>query len=128
LGKKRVFSLYDIEQFLKDAGAERVTEKAAISLERELQDTVNGLVSEATFYANYAGRKRLVNNSDLALVRNVGNGKGHTVGKNGRLRRIRKEGIRRSSAMREFIDPRVITLRAVQGTSSQTQEQQSLCI
>ena len=128
MGKKRVFSLYDIEQFLKDAGAEKVTEKAAISLERELQDTVNGLVSEATFYANYAGRKRVINNSDLALARNVGNGKRSMVGKRGRIRRIKRDGIRRSSAMSEFIDPRAITLRAVQGTSSQMQEQQTLYI
>ncbi len=128
MGKKRVFSLYDIEQFLKDAGAEKVTEKAAISLERELQDTVNGLVSEATFYANYAGRKRVINNSDLALARNVGNVKRRIAEKRGRLRRIRVSGIKRSSAMREFIDPRAIVLRAVQGTSSQTQEQQTLYI
>ncbi len=126
--KKRVFSLYDIEQFLKDAGAAKVTEKAAISLERELQDTVNGLVSEATFYANYAGRKRTINNSDLALARNVGNGKGRLVSKRGKPRHIRKDGIRKSSAMQEFIDPRVITLRAVQGTSSQMQEPQILYI
>lgn len=128
MGKKRVFSLYDIEQFLRDAGAERVTEKAAISLERELQDTVTGLISEATFYANYAGRKRLVNQSDLALAHNATSAKrGGIANRNARPKRPKRDAIRRSSAMREFVDQEVV-LRAVRGTSSQTQEQQSLYI
>ncbi len=66
--KKRAFSLYDMEQFLKDAGAEKVHEKAIISLERELQDTVNTLLEEAYIYANYAGRKCVINASDIALT------------------------------------------------------------
>lgn len=70
MGNKRVFSLYDIEQFLRDAGAERVNEKAVISLERELQDTVNELVDEASVYANYAGRKKVINASDVQLASN----------------------------------------------------------
>lgn len=68
LVKRRGFSLYDIEEYLKEAGAERVNEKAVMSLERELQDTVSELVEEASVYANYAGRKRLVKSSDIALV------------------------------------------------------------
>ena len=66
--KGRGFSLYDIEQYLKEAGAERVNEKAVISLEKELEDTVNELVEEAIVYANYAGRKKLIKSSDIALV------------------------------------------------------------
>ena len=66
--KKRAFSLYDMEQFLKDAGAEKVHEKAIISLERELQDTVNTLLEEAYVYANYAGRRCVINASDIALT------------------------------------------------------------
>jgi histone H3/H4 len=123
-----VFSLYDIEQFLRDAGAEKVTEKAAISLERELQDTVTGLISEATFYTNYAGRKRLINQSDLALAHNTASAKrGGIANRNVRHKRPKKDAIRRSSAMREFVDQGIV-LRAVRGTSSQTQEQQSLYI
>jgi histone H3/H4 len=68
--KKREFSLYDIEQFLRDAGAERVNEKAVISLENELEDTVRVLVENASVYASYAGRKRLINNSDVNLAIN----------------------------------------------------------
>jgi histone H3/H4 len=64
--------MYDIEQFLKDAGAERINEKAMISLERELQDTVNDLVDQASVYANYAGRRKLINLSDVALAKKGG--------------------------------------------------------
>jgi len=70
LVKKRAFSLYDVEQFLREAGAERINEKAVISLEKELQDTVNELVQEASVYANYAGRKKLINISDIKLASN----------------------------------------------------------
>lgn len=66
---KRAFSLYDIEQFLKEAGAEKINEKAVLSLEMELQDTVRELVSEASLYANYAGRKRMIKLSDIDLVK-----------------------------------------------------------
>lgn len=65
---KHAFSLYDVEQFLREAGAEKINEKAVISLERELQDTVNELVSEAAIYANYAGRKRVIKLSDIDLA------------------------------------------------------------
>ncbi len=102
LDKKRVFSLYDIEEFLKDAGAERITERAIISLERELQDTVRVLINEAAFYANYAGRKRLINSSDVALVNNVGAEKMGMVRKNLKSRpKKRISSLRKSSAMRE---------------------------
>ncbi len=66
--KQRSFSLYDIEQFLKEAGAEKINEKAVITLEQELEQTVKELVGEASFYANYAGRKTVIKCSDLALV------------------------------------------------------------
>ena len=70
--RKREFSLYDIEQFLREAGAERVNEKAVISLEKELEDTVKELVANASVYASYAGRKRIINNSDVDLALNRG--------------------------------------------------------
>ena len=72
MGKARGFSLYDIEQFFREAGAERVNEEAVTTLERELEDMVKELVSEAQVYANYAGRKRLVRRSDLDLAKSNG--------------------------------------------------------
>lgn len=65
---KRVFSLYDIEQFLKDEGAERVNENAVATLAKELEDTVKELVSEAQVYANYAGRTKVIRRSDVAFA------------------------------------------------------------
>ncbi len=69
MGKNsRAFSLYDIEQFLRDAGAEKVSEKAVLSLEEELANTVKELVGEAQVYANYAGRSTLIKKSDIKLA------------------------------------------------------------
>ncbi len=75
----RGFSLYDMEQFLKDAGAERINEKAVVSLERELNDTVKQLVENAQVYANYAGRKRVIKRSDIALARTGGKAGRHIL-------------------------------------------------
>jgi histone H3/H4 len=79
--KKREFSLYDIEQFLRDAGAERVNEKAVVSLEKELEDTVRELLDGARMYASYAGREKLVKSSDIELVQHnkAGNATGRRV-------------------------------------------------
>ena len=72
LAKQRGFSLYDIEQFIREAGAEKINEKAVVSLEKELEDTVNELINEASMYANYAGRKRLIKLSDIELANGQG--------------------------------------------------------
>ncbi|MCL5100267.1 MAG: hypothetical protein M1158_04100 [Candidatus Marsarchaeota archaeon] len=66
--KQRGFSLYDVEEFLKKAGAERINENAVACLEREIEETVKDMVGEARLYANYAGRKALIRHSDLELI------------------------------------------------------------
>lgn len=66
--KKRVFSLYEIEQLLKDAGAEKVNEGAVRGLEQELEELARGLIGEAQVYANHAGRTKLIKYSDVALA------------------------------------------------------------
>jgi histone H3/H4 len=63
-----------MEQFFKDAGASRVNEKAVVSLEQELNDTVKQLVAEARLYANYAGRRKTIKMSDVSLARTRGRG------------------------------------------------------
>jgi histone H3/H4 len=77
---RRAFSLYDIEQFLKEEGDERVSENAVITLEKELEDMLVELVNEARVYANYAGRQNTITNSDLAFVAKSG-GRRHIVAK-----------------------------------------------
>ena len=76
---KRAFSLYDIEQYLRDAGAEKVNEKAVLSFEEELASTVKDIVNEAQIYANHAGRNTLIKREDLELVGFGGTSKGHRV-------------------------------------------------
>lgn len=66
--KQKRFSYYDIEQFLREAGAERINEKAVRTFEEELEDTVKDLVEEAEVYARYAGRKQVINSSDISMA------------------------------------------------------------
>ena len=65
---KKGFSYYDIEQFLRDAGARRINEDAIVSFEKELENTVKDLVNEAEMYANYAGRNKLITNLDIDIA------------------------------------------------------------
>ncbi|MCL5441003.1 MAG: hypothetical protein M1448_03960 [Candidatus Marsarchaeota archaeon] len=66
--KQKGFSSYDIIEFFKEVGAGKVNEKAVDSLKRELEETVEDLVHDAQFYANYAGRSSLIRNSDVKLA------------------------------------------------------------
>lgn len=70
--KGKGFSYYDIEQFLRDAGAERINEKAIRSFEEELKDAVSELVEGAEIYANHAGRTHTVTNSDIDMALSCG--------------------------------------------------------
>ena len=104
--KQRSFSLYDIEQFLKEAGAEKINEKAVITLEQELEQTVNELVGEASFYANYAGRKNVIKCSDLELVQPK---RSASVSKVVYLRGMRKRPVVRKKSKNRIILTRVRT-------------------
>ncbi|MDE1874264.1 MAG: NFYB/HAP3 family transcription factor subunit [Candidatus Micrarchaeota archaeon] len=66
---ERAFSLYDIEQFIREAGAERVTEDAVLDLEHELEKLTELLANRAIKYATHAGRKRLITKQDILLTR-----------------------------------------------------------
>ncbi len=68
---ERKFSLYDIEQFIREAGAEKVTEDAVLDLERELEKLAESVTNKAMRYAEHAGRKRLIKRSDILLTRNL---------------------------------------------------------
>lgn len=91
--KNRAFSLYDIEEFIKEAGAEKINERAVVSLEQELENTVKELVDEAKVYANYAGRKSIITDSDIELAGGAKkSGKTHIVMKiRAKRRSARKE-------------------------------------
>jgi histone H3/H4 len=65
----RGFSLYDIEQFIREAGAEKVTEDAVLDLEKELERLTEKIANKALKYARHAGRKKLIKGSDILLLK-----------------------------------------------------------
>lgn len=65
----REFSLYDIEQFFREAGAEKVTEDAVLNLEKELAKLADKVTGKAIRYAAHAGRKKLIKKEDILLTR-----------------------------------------------------------
>jgi len=93
--EKRGFSLYDIELFLREAGAEKINANAVISLEKELESTLNDLLEDAELYANYAGRSRLIKASDIKLAAGKGMGKKRPIFYNGisrkHVKRVKKK-------------------------------------
>lgn len=92
--QKRGFSLYDIELFLREAGADKINASAVISLEKEIESTINDLLKDAELYANYAGRSRLIKASDIKLAAGNGVNSKHPIFYNGisrkRLKRVKK--------------------------------------
>lgn len=64
----RKFSLYEVEQFIREAGAERVTEDAVLNLERELEKLAEKIANKAIRYAEHAGRRKLIRKSDILLT------------------------------------------------------------
>jgi histone H3/H4 len=66
--KDRKFSLYDVEQFLREAGAEKVTEDAVLNLERELEKLADKVTDKAMRYAEHAGRRKLIRKEDILLT------------------------------------------------------------
>lgn len=67
MGARR-FSLYDIEQFIREAGAERITEDAVTGLEKEIEKLAEEITNKAMKYAEHAGRRKLIRSSDVLLT------------------------------------------------------------
>lgn len=61
--------MYDIEQFIREAGAEKVTEDAVLNLERELEKLAESIGNRAVQYAAHAGRHKVVKRKDVLLAR-----------------------------------------------------------
>jgi histone H3/H4 len=89
LQKVRGFSYYDVEQFLREAGAEKVNEKAIMSFKEELEQEVKELIGEAEICATYAGRKNLIKCSDIDLASSLKVRKAYFV---------KKRSVRRSAS------------------------------
>ncbi len=71
MAEKRVFSLYEIEMFIREAGAEKVTEDAVRDLEREIEKLASSITKKAIIYAGHAGRKKLIRTSDIILTKGL---------------------------------------------------------
>ncbi|MGC8628810.1 MAG: histone-like protein [Candidatus Micrarchaeia archaeon] len=76
---ERAYSLYDIEKFIREAGAEKVTEDAVLNLEKELEKLTERLALKAKVYAEHAGRKKLIKKSDVLLAKPYGYKKPHSL-------------------------------------------------
>ena len=68
---RRRFSLYEIEQFIREAGAEKVTEDAVLDLEREMERLFDTITKKAITYAVHAGRTKLIKEDDIILAENI---------------------------------------------------------
>jgi histone H3/H4 len=66
--QKREFSFYDIELFLREAGAKRIDERTMSRFERQMEEDLTQLLEEAKVYANHAGRSTVIKTSDINLI------------------------------------------------------------
>jgi histone H3/H4 len=64
---KKSFSLYEIEQFIREAGAEKVTEDAVLRLEEEIEKLAEQMTERSRVYAQHAGRKT-IKADDVRLI------------------------------------------------------------
>ena len=103
--KTRGFSLYDVEEFLREAGAEKINDNAVKSLEDELEETVKEMVGAARVYANYAGRRTVIKRSDIELA-GSSQGRGRSIVYNAPARRRakRKKSSRPAAISRPTVD------------------------
>ncbi len=94
----RKFSLYDIEQFMREAGAERITEDAVLGLEKEMERLAERIASNARRYAVHAGRTRLIIRDDVLLT---GIGEGGVAAQSSTANFIRKASATKSTSRSE---------------------------
>ena len=98
---KKGFSYYDIEQFLREAGAEKINEKAIVSFEEELESTVKELANDAVLYAKYAGRNTLITDCDVNMVSSCGAKKMYVANKPPRKKSVNiKKGAKKRRSIR----------------------------
>ncbi|BCS91054.1 MAG: hypothetical protein ARM1_0511 [Candidatus Micrarchaeota archaeon] len=63
---KKPVSLYDIEEIIKSAGIDSSSLDVLEELRKKLVSEIEDLVDEASFYAQYSGR-RSINDEDIKL-------------------------------------------------------------
>ena len=64
---RAVFSLYEMDELLREAGADRVSEDASKKLAELLEDNAKQILLKAKVYAKHAGRRH-VTKKDIQLA------------------------------------------------------------
>lgn len=64
---KRLLPLAAMEKILKNAGAERVSDKAKVALKEVIEEIAEEIAVDAVKFANHAGRKT-VKSGDIKLA------------------------------------------------------------
>lgn len=67
MASQRLLPLAAMEKILKTAGAERVSDKAKVALKNVIEDSAEGIASQAVKLAMHAGRKT-VKAGDIKLA------------------------------------------------------------
>lgn len=69
MASKTVFSLFDLDDYLRRAGAQRVDERASRKLGQLLEDNGVTLVHKARLLARHAGRREILRNDVVLAAR-----------------------------------------------------------
>lgn len=65
------FSLFEMDDVIRKAGAQRVDEKASIKLREKLEDTGIQVIIRAKILARHAGRKEIIRSDILLAARQI---------------------------------------------------------
>ncbi|MBI5228733.1 NFYB/HAP3 family transcription factor subunit [Candidatus Micrarchaeota archaeon] len=68
---KGVFPLLDIDKIIREAGAERVDERASMKLSEILEDNAKELIQKARLFAKHAGRKSITKKDVLLAASHI---------------------------------------------------------
>lgn len=69
--KTNCFSLFEMDDYIRKAGAERVDEKASKKLREKLEDTGVQVIMRAKQLARYAGRRQITKSDILLAARQI---------------------------------------------------------
>ncbi len=69
MASKTVYSLFELDDYLRRAGAQRVDERASRKLGELLEDNGKTLLHKARVLARHAGRRQILRNDVLLAAR-----------------------------------------------------------
>ena len=69
--RSNCFSLFEMDDYIRKGGAQRVDEKASIKLREKLEDTGVEVVLRAKVLARHAGRKEITRRDILLAAKQI---------------------------------------------------------